>query len=488
MLDTATKEYLTETIKEDEISRYLDGGRDFIDDARIEALLRETRDPDPRAVRDVLAQSLALRRLEPRQTAMLLNLEDEALWEEVFQAARTIRDRVYGPRIVTFAPLYVSNLCVNACRYCGFRRDNGATVRRRLTIDEIRRETEALVALGHKRLILVAGEHPDSDASYLADAMRAIYETKVGPGEIRRVNVNAAPQSIAQYRLLKDVGIGTFQVFQETYHHLTYRRMHPRGVKANYRWRLYALHRAQEGGIDDVAIGALFGLYDWKFEVLGLLHHAIDLEATFGGIGPHTISFPRLEPAANTPLTQTSPYRVSDRDFKRLVAVLRCSVPYTGMIITARERSDVRRDVIQVGCTQTDASSRIGIGAYSDARDAQAAERQQFLLGDTRSLDDVTRELAERGYLTSFCTAGYRCGRTGQTFMDLAKKGKVHEFCIPNAILTFKEYLLDYASPETRRIGEQLIAERIDAVPERLRPLLLERLKATEAGRRDLRF
>jgi len=485
---TAIADWIEAAIKQDEIDRYLDHGDDFIRDDEIERMIRQSRNPDAQRIRDILAKARALKRLDPHETAALLNIEDEALWEEVFATGRDIKAHVYGPRIVTFAPLYCSSLCVNSCIYCAFRCENREETRRRLTLDDVRRETEALVSMGHKRLICVYGEHPDSDARYIADTMRVMYDTKVGNGEIRRVNINAAPMCIDDFRMLREIGIGTYQVFQETYHHETYRRVHPRGIKANYRWRLYALHRAQEAGIDDVAIGALFGLYDWRFEVMGLLHHAIDLEEKFGGVGPHTISFPRLEPAANTPFTERSPHLVSDRDFKRLVAVLRVSVPYTGMIITARERPEVRMDVLNVGCTQTDASTRIGVGAYSEGTAEQEGEKQQFMLGDTRELDDVIRELAHMGYLTSFCTAGYRCGRTGSYFMNIAKKGKTHLFCIPNAILTFKEYLLDYASEETRRVGEQLIEQRIQDVPEEIRPTLRERLKATENGERDLAF
>jgi len=488
MSAVALKRLVETAIKEDEVAPYLEGGDDFIKDDAIERLLREHRNPSPQRVRDILDRSLALERLEPHETAALLNVEDENLWEAMFATAGEVKNRVYGPRIVTFAPLYCSNLCVNSCAYCAFRAENTAEKRRKLSIEEVRRETEALVSTGHKRLIVVYGEHPSSDIDYIAATIRTIYETKVGNGEIRRVNINAAPQTIANYKVLKEIGIGTYQVFQETYHHPTYKRVHPRGIKANYQWRLYALHRAQEAGVDDVAIGALFGLYDWKFEVMGLLYHAIDLEEKFGGVGPHTISFPRLEPAANTPLSVNSPYKVSDKDFKRLVTVIRLSVPYTGMIITAREPAEIRRDVINVGCTQTDASTRIGVGAYSERYDAQQAERQQFLLGDTRDLDEVIRELAAMGYLTSFCTAGYRCGRTGSYFMNIAKKGKVHHFCIPNAILTFKEYLLDYASEETREVGEKLIERRIENVPDNIRSALKERLEAIEHGARDLRF
>jgi 2-iminoacetate synthase len=488
MNSVACQEWIEAAVNEDEVAPYLEGGRDFINDDEIERLLGENREPEPQRIRGILDRSLSLQRLEPHETAALLNVTDEDQWQEMFETAREVKNRVYGPRIVTFAPLYCSNLCVNSCLYCAFRRENTSETRRRLSLDEVRRETEALVSGGHKRLIVVYGEHPWSGIDYIAATIRAIYDTKVGNGEIRRVNINAAPQTVANYKLLKEIGIGTYQVFQETYHHATYSKVHPRGPKSNYRWRLYALHRAQEAGVDDVAIGALFGLYDWRFEVMGLLYHAIDLEEKFGGVGPHTISFPRLEPAADTPLSLNSPFKVSDRDFKRLVAVIRLSVPYTGMIITARERAEVRRDVINVGCTQTDASTRIGVGAYSERYETQEADRQQFILGDTRSLDEVIRELAGMGYLTSFCTAGYRCGRTGSYFMGIAKKGKVHQFCIPNAILTFKEYLLDYASEDTRRVGEELIKQQIGNVPKDVRPVLRRKLEAIENGARDLRF
>ncbi len=450
--------------------------------------MEKKRKPDKKEVLDILEQSLALQRLEPHQTAALLNVEDEDLWEEMFKAGLEVKMRVYGPRIVTFAPLYCSNLCVNSCLYCGFRKENESQQRRRLTIDEIRRETEVLVSLGHKRLIMVYGEHPTSDTDYIAESIRAVYETKVGKGEIRRVNINAAPQSIEGFRLLKEVGIGTFQVFQETYHHETYQRVHPRGIKADYRWRLYSQHRAQAAGIDDVAIGALFGLYDWKFEVMGLLYHTIALEKAFNGVGPHTISFPRLEPAQNASLVSDSPYLVSDRDFKRLVTVIRLSVPYTGMIVTARESARMRREAISVGCTQTDASTKIGIGAYSESLGKQKEETQQFMIGDSRSLEEVVNEMTSLGYITSFCTADYRCGRTGALFMSIAKKGKIQHLCIPNGILTFKEYLLDYASEKTKKAGEKLIEERMNDVPENMRSAVRERLREIENGARDLFF
>jgi len=475
-------------IKPDEVSKYLKNGRSFVDEEQIGSLLQDKRHTGRSLIREILDKSLSLERLEPQETAALLQVDHEDTWGEIFDAAKQIRNKVYGPRIVTFAPLYCSNLCVNSCLYCAFRKENTSEKRRRLSVEEVRREAEALVSVGHKRLILVYGEHPASDIDYIVRTIQAVYDTRVGKGEIRRVNVNAAPQSIEDLKKLKDVGIGTFQVFQETYHQTTYERVHPRGIKADYLWRLYALHRAQDAGVDDVAIGALFGLYDWKFEVMGLLKHAIDLEERFGGVGPHTISFPRLEPASNTPFCTTSKYRLSDDEFRRVVAVIRVSVPYTGMIVTAREPREIRRQSVELGCTQTDASTRIGIGAYSEQYNEQEADRQQFLLGDTRSLDELVRELAEMGYLTSFCTAGYRCGRTGSHFMTIAKKGNVHLFCIPNAILTLKEFVLDYASPETRRACEELVARRIKHVPENIVPALRQRLEAIERGERDLRF
>ena len=486
----STADWVRDMIKEDEITRFMDNGSDFINEEDIEKLLGENKRVEPRRVRDIIQKSLSIERLEPEETAVLLSVKDDDLWEEIFCAAGEVKKRVYDNRIVTFAPLYLSNFCVNSCLYCAFRKQNMQERRRRLLPHEVRAETEALVSTGHKRIIVVYGEHPLSDIDYMADTIRTIYETKVGNGEIRRVNVNAAPMSIEKCKILKETGIGTYQIFQETYHHETYKNIHPAGIKSNYRWRLYALHRAQEAGIDDVAIGALFGLYDWRFEVLGLLYHTMDLEKHFG-VGPHTISFPRLEPAANTPFIQESTYRVSDGDFKKLVAVIRLSVPYTGMILTARETPEIRREVIPLGITQIDASTRIGIGAYSEQYTEQEAERQQFLLGDTRSLDDVIREFALDGQITSFCTAGYRCGRTGECIMDLLKCGKERWFCKLNAVLTFREYLIDFATDETKQAGEKVIEEEIKELQAKfpqVMPKFREYLRRIESGERDLYF
>jgi len=484
-------------IKEDEIERYLDNGKDFINDEEIWEKLKNA-NPDPVRVREILAKSLSIETLEPDELATLINVKDPELWEEMFATAREIKKKVYDNRIVTFAPLYCGNLCINNCLYCGFRRENKVIKRRVLTIEEVKREAEVLAGeIGHKRLIVVYGEHPATGAKYIRDTIEAIYSVKVktknGYGQIRRVNVNAAPMSIDELKMLKEVGIGTYQVFQETYHHETYAYVHPEGtVKHHYRWRLYCHHRALEAGVDDVAFGVLFGLYDWRFELMGLLYHARDLEKKFG-IGPHTISFPRLEPAANTPFVQEARYKVSDEDFKKIICLIRLAVPYTGMILTAREPAPLRKEILALGIvTQTDASTRIGIGAYSDRYTEQELERQQFQLGDTRGLDEVIRELAEMGYITSFCTAGYRCGRTGERIMDLLKTGKERIFCKLNAVLTFKEWLDDFASEETKKVGEKVIQKEIEELKQMVSSgvykKLLEYYQRIENGERDLYF
>jgi len=488
-----TKEWIAQVVRQDEIDKYLVNGKDFIDEGEIVRELEETRSPDAGIVRDILQKSLEIKLLTPRETAVLLNVEDPELLEEMKAVALEVKKRVYDNRIVFFAPLYCSNVCVNRCVYCGFRSDNCEEKRHVLTPEEIRRETEAVIDQGHKRLIAVYGEHPLSGADYIADSISEIYSVKrttpTGNGfnNIRRVNVNAAPMSVADLRKLWRAGIGTFQVFQETYHRGRYAELHPADtVKGNYRWRLYAMHRAMDAGIDDVAIGALFGLYDWRFEVMGLVRHAHDLERQFG-IGPHTISFPRMQPAPGSFVSENSPYLVGDDAFKRLVTVLRLAVPYTGLIVTARERAELRREIIGYGCTQR-------IGAYSKNKlQEENRDKVQFMLGDQRSLDEVVRELATDGYITSFCTAGYRCGRTGDKIMGLLEKGVEGKFCKLNAVLTFREYLNDYASAETRIVGEQLIARELQEIErnafftdKRLLPTFMSYYKRIAAGERDL--
>jgi 2-iminoacetate synthase len=398
---------------------------------------------------------------------------------------------------VTFAPLYCSNICVNNCLYCGFRNSNDAVTRKKLRLDEIKNEVRMLAGkLGHKRLIAVYGEHPSTGIDFITESLKAIYgvevKTKKGIGGIRRVNVNAAPMSIADLKKLRKAGIGTFQVFQETYHRGTYSKVHPANtIKGNFRWRLYAMHRALNAGIDDVGIGALFGLYDWKFEVMGLLYHSLELEKRFG-IGPHTISFPRLQPAVNTPFAGHTGHLVSDEDFKKLVAVIRLAVPYTGMILTARESAKIRSEVIPLGITQIDAGTKIGIGKYSENDRVPASDREQFAIGDPRPLNEVIAELTKKGLITSFCTAGYRCGRTGQAIMGLLKSGGEGKFCKLNAIITFKEWLDDFGSAETKSAGEKLIKKEIEEVkktfPAKVYRKLMEHYRRTSRGERDLFF
>jgi 2-iminoacetate synthase len=460
---------------------------DFIDDAHILGLLSAPA-PDPAQVREVIAKSLAKEALSVAEAAMLLRVEEPELVEEVFAAARELKRRVYGNRIVLFAPLYIGNACVNECKYCGFRKSNHESVRRTLTEVELAAQVTALEAKGHKRLILVFGEHPDYDAEFMARCVSTVYRTRDGHGEIRRVNINAAPLDHEGYRTLKAAGIGTYQIFQETYHHETYARMHPpRTRKGNFLYRLDGLSRAMEAGCDDVGIGALFGLYDWRFETLGLVSHACFLQKRYG-VGPHTISFPRLRPASGAQFDESR--FVSDDQFKRLVAVLRLAVPYTGLILTAREQPELRREVMAFGVSQIDAGSRIEIGGYTEAGDAQCMEREQFQLGDVRSLDVVMRQLMEDGYVPSFCTACYRLGRTGEHFMEFAIPGFIKRFCTPNALTTLTEYLTDYASPETRAAGEGLIAAELARLdPPEFRAELSERLVEIRGnGKRDVYF
>lgn len=457
----------------------------FISEEKIMTQL-ENANPDPKKVKEILDKSLSKQRLTPEETATLLKVEDKELLEQIFEAAKKLKEKIYGNRIVLFAPLYIGNECCNDCLYCGFRVSNKEVLRKTLTDEELKAEIKALVNKGHKRLIVVYGEHPKYSPEFMAHTIDIIYNTKFGKGEIRRVNVNAAPQTVEGYRTIKEVGIGTFQIFQETYHVPTYRKLHPRGPKSNFAWRLYGLDRAMMAGIDDVGIGALFGLYDWKYEVMGLIYHTIHLEERFG-VGPHTISFPRIEPAVGTPFSENPPHPVDDEEFKKLVAVLRLSVPYTGLILTAREKPELRDEVIKLGVSQIDAGSSIGVGSYS-SKDEKAIKKSQFLLGDRRSLDEVIYELLKDRYIPSFCTACYRAGRTGEHFMEFAIPGFVKRFCTPNALFTLTEYLLDYASEKTRKEGEKLIREELEKIDPKTRETIKEGLERLHRGERDVRF
>lgn len=459
---------------------------DFIDEPHLHGLLK--RQADAARVRDVIAKSLAKEALSLEETAVLLTAQGRDLVEEIFEAARQLKRDVYGNRIVLFAPLYIGNECTNDCQYCAFRRSNREVVRRTLNEEEIRNQVEALLSRGHKRLILVFGEHPLYNPEFIARCVQEVYSIRLGRGNIRRVNINAAPLDHEGFATVKDSGIGTFQVFQETYHHGTYAEVHPRNSrKGDYLWRLDSMSRAFEVGQDDLGIGVLFGLYDWRFEVLGLVSHALHLQKHYG-VGPHTISFPRLRPASGVDLRDT--YRVGDDQFKRLIATLRLAVPYTGLILTAREPPALRREVMAFGVSQIDAGSRIELGGYTEAGDAQSMEREQFQLGDIRPLDVVLRELASDGYIPSFCTACYRLGRTGEHFMEYAIPGFIQDMCTPNALSTLMEYVVDYASKETHDTCLHLIEQELAKMPEGQRKQdLCDRLRRIrETEERDLYF
>ena len=455
----------------------------FIDEGRIHEVLGAAADKDAGRVREVLAKARELGGLEMQDVAVLSSVSDPELLGELFAAARDVKDAIYGARLVLFAPLYVSNMCSNDCLYCAFRVRNKELKRRALTQDEIRHEVELLVDEGHKRILLVAGEsYPTQGFQYVLDSVATIYGVKRGNGEIRRVNVNVAPLSVDEFRALKTTGIGTYQVFQETYHRETYKAVHVGGKKRDYDWRVTAMHRAMESGIDDVGIGVLFGLADWRFELLAMLQHIRELERAFG-VGPHTISMPRLEPALGSDMASNPPQPVSDIDFRKIVAILRLAVPYTGMIMSTRETANLRRETFALGVSQISAGSRTNPGGYAEDEQFDTA---QFQLGDHRRLDEVIRDVAELGYIPSFCTACYRLGRTGMDFMDLAKPGDIKHHCDPNALSTFLEYLEDYGSTATREAGETLIAEKTAAMDPVRRAHTEAMLDKVRAGRRDV--
>jgi 2-iminoacetate synthase len=454
---------------------------DFIDEPYLNHQLQGPH-PEPHQVREVIARALEKKPLTIEETALLVRTTQPELVEEIFAAARNLKKTVYGNRIVLFAPLYIGNYCVNDCQYCGFRRSNPDAVRRTLSQDEVVNQVKALEDKGHKRLILVFGEHPVYGAKYIADTVKKVYATTSGHGEIRRVNINAAPLDVEDYKIVKEAGIGTYQVFQETYHRATYSQYHPKNTpKGDYDYRLHGLSRAFEAGIDDMGIGVLFGLYDWRFEVLAMVQHALFLQDVYG-VGPHTVSFPRLKEASG--VTMDDRYLVSDDEFKRIIAILRLAIPYTGLILTARENADIRRTCMSFGVSQIDAGSRIELGGYTEAGDAQVqvTEKEQFQLGDLRTLDDVMRELLEDGYIPSFCTACYRIGRTGEHFMEFAVPGFIKRYCTPNGLMTLMEYLVDYASPKTRAAGLALIKKELDQMEESdMKTKLIQRLEKIES-------
>ncbi len=459
----------------------------FIDAEEIEHFLEITRNPSPERVREVINKSLNKERLSLEETAVLINADNETLIREIKDGARTLKEKVYGNRIVLFAPLYIGNKCINNCRYCGFKASNKQAVRRTLTDDELVQEIEALEDNGQKRLILVYGEHPAYSPEYIAHTVKIAYGVKKGNGEIRRVNINAAPLEIEGFRTVHEAGIGTYQIFQETYHPEAYKKYHLSGPKKDYNYRLTGLDRAQEAGVDDVGIGALFGLYDWRFEVMALVRHTNHLEACYH-VGPHTISFPRIKSALGLDLDPE--YIVDDDVFVRIIAILRLAVPYTGLILTARETARVRDEVISFGVSQIDGGTKLELGSYSNnLNEDQDLNREQFAINDTRSLGEIIDELIDKKFLPSFCTACYRKGRTGEHFMEFSVPGFIKRYCSPNAILTLAEYLCDYATPQVAEKGWKLIDEELLKL-EGYRNLdeLKKRIEQIKAGKRDLYF
>jgi 2-iminoacetate synthase len=453
---------------------------DIINETALQGILESVKKPEPSRLEEILVKAREMRGIEIEEAAELMTLENSEDWEKVFETSAFIKKTIYGERLVFFAPLYISSYCVNDCKYCGFHCSN-PTPRKRLSLEEVAQQTRVLADMGHKRLLLEFGEHPElNDIDYVTEVIRTIYATKSGNGEIRRVNVNIAATTADDYRKLKEAGIGTYQLFQETYHRETYEALH-KGPKADYERQLFVHDRAFEGGIDDVGLGVLFGLYDYRFEVLALISHAQYLDQKYG-VGPHTLSVPRFQPADTVNLKL--PHQVDEETLLKIIAVLRIAVPYTGMIISTRERPEIRKRAFELGISQTSAASRTSPGGYGTEENLS-----QFTTADHRGLDEVVASVLEQGLLPSFCTACYRKGRTGDAFMELAKPGDIHHLCRPNAILTLKEYLEDYAPPKVKEMGEKVIGKYLDRIDDHARrEATMRRLEKIEAGERDLYF
>ena len=462
---------------------------DFIDHNEILESIAEAREKaaDREYVESLIERSKDCKGLSHREAATLLECDDPELTQRIFDTAREIKQRFYGNRIVMFAPLYLSNYCVNGCVYCPYHLKNKTIPRRKLTQKEIHDEVVALQDMGHKRIALEAGEDPrNNPLEYILESIKTIYSTKHRNGEIRRVNVNIAATTVENYRRLHDAKIGTYILFQETYHKENYERLHPTGPKSDYAWHTEAMDRAMLGGIDDVGLGVLYGLNTYRYDFIGLLMHAEHLEARFG-VGPHTISVPRICPADDIS-KEDFPDAISDDLFCRIVAVLRLAVPYTGLIVSTRESPDVRAKVIDLGISQLSGGSKTSVGGYADDS-AESEESAQFDISDRRTLDEVVEWLLDTGHIPSFCTACYREGRTGDRFMSLVKSGNIANCCAPNALMTLKEYMEDYASPAVREKGERMIRQEITTIPNpRVKEVVSENLRYISEGKRDFRF
>ncbi|TYQ15597.1 UNVERIFIED_CONTAM: iron-only hydrogenase maturation protein HydG [Acetivibrio alkalicellulosi] len=444
------------------------------------SLIESARNVERRSVEDILFKARECRGLNLEEVACLLNIEDEEQLNLLYETAKYVKNRVYGKRVVLFAPLYTSNECTNNCLYCGFRRDNKELHRKTLTKEEIINEAKEIEGQGHKRILLICGEDPQkTNVKHITSSMELIYKNT----NIKRINVETAPMKVEEYRQLKEAGIGTYVIFQETYNREVYKKMHPVGLKSDYDYRITAIDRAFEAGIDDVGVGALLGLYDYKYEVLNLLTHCMSFEKKYG-VGPHTISVPRLRPALGWGLKEI-PYPVCDSDFKKIISIYRLAVPYTGIILSTRESPELRDELLSLGVSQISAGSKTNPGGYKE-NDQKA---DQFEVSDHRSLSKVLATICDKGYIPSFCTACYRRCRTGEAFMEYAKEGEIHEFCQPNAILTFKENLLDYGDQSLNKLGSELIEKALEEIQDdKMKELVKEKLIEIEKGKRDIYF
>ncbi|MBR6721262.1 MAG: [Alistipes sp.] len=462
---------------------------EFIHDGEIRATLEYARAHrnDKALIEEILLKAAEGKGITHREAAVLIEVDDMEVEQRMYDIARKLKERIYGNRIVMFAPLYLSNHCINGCVYCPYHAKNRTIPRRKLTQEEIRREVIALQDMGHKRLALETGEHPKlNPIEYVLESIDTIYSIHHRNGAIRRVNVNIAATTVENYTRLKDAGIGTYILFEETYDREAYERLHPTGPKSDWAYHTEAMDRAMLGGIDDVGIGALFGLSNYRYDVVGILMHAEHLEARFG-VGPHTISVPRIRPADDID-PNDFPDAVTDAVFRRIVAVLRLAVPYTGMIVSTRESQRSRELVLDVGVSQLSGGSKTSVGGYAeDVVDAE--ESAQFDISDNRTLDQIVGWLLELGYVPSFCTACYREGRTGDRFMSLAKRGLIGNCCAPNALMTLAEYAEDYASGNVKLLAKKMIAEQTQIIPsEKVRNITLRNLEKIVNGERDFRF
>lgn len=459
----------------------------FIDRDKLYSLI-EGKVPGESEVNDILNKALKLKGLNLEDVAALLRIEDPRLIHKIMETAKTVKEEIYGKRLVLFAPVYTGNACINNCTYCSFRRDNKLIKRKVLSMDEIEEDTRALLREGHKRILLICGESKRNGTDYMVEAIRRVYSIREHDGRdyIRRINVELAPMEVEDFARLKAEKIGTYVCFQETYDPVLYPKFHPADTqKGNYEYRLTVMDRAMEGGINDIGIGALLGLIDYRFEVLAMIEHANHLERAFG-CGPHTVSVPRIEYAIGAPHSENIPSKVSDEDFKKIVSIIRIALPYTGIILSTRENDTMRNELIKYGVSQLSAGSRVNPGSYAHEDQHTGS---QFTLGDHRTLDEVISSLASESYIPSFCTGCYRKGRVGQDFMDLAKPGLIKQYCLPNAMFTFTEYLEDFASPETKEKGLRLIEKLVGEVEKKpLQEKISGNISSIRNGQRDIYF